>query len=72
MITNFIYILATSSLLIGSILSFSKDEISDYFYLIGTSLFFIKSSLCLIKDIKGHKKSILLNSDDVRYSAINE
>jgi hypothetical protein len=71
MITNLIYILATSSLLVGSILSFSKEEVSDYFYLSGTALFFIKSTLCLIKDLKKNKKSILLDSDNVRYSAIN-
>ena len=49
-LTNSIYILATSSLLTGSILTFDKDETADYFYLIGTSLFFIKSGICLVKE----------------------
>lgn len=55
MLNNIIYVLATSSLLTGSILTFDK-ELPDYFYLIGTSLFFIKSSLCLIKDCNKSKK----------------
>ena len=52
MISNIIYVLATSSLLIGSILSFDKEQIDDYFYLVGTSLFFIKSSLNLLSEIR--------------------
>ncbi len=56
MFNNIIYVLATSSLLTGSILTFDKEELPDYFYLIGTSLFFIKSSLCLIKDYNKSKK----------------
>lgn len=57
MFNNIIYVLATSSLLTGSILTFNKEELPDYFYLIGTSLFFIKSSLCLIKDCNKSKKT---------------
>ena len=52
MISNIIYVLATSSLLTGSILSFDKEQMDDYFYLVGTSLFFIKSSLNLITEIR--------------------
>ena len=47
MLTNIIYISATTSLLVGSILSFDSQELPDYFYLVGTSLFFLKSSLSL-------------------------
>lgn len=57
MFNNIIYILATSSLLTGSILTFNKDNIPDYFYLCGTSLFFLKSSLCLIQECKKNKKN---------------
>ena len=52
MISNIIYVLATSSLLTGSILSFDKEQMDDYFYLVGTSLFFIKSSLNLVTEIR--------------------
>lgn len=56
MLTNIIYVSATCSLLIGSILSFESDELSDYFYLIGTSLFFIKSNLNLALEITNRKR----------------
>ena len=52
MFSNIIYVLATSSLLTGSILSFDQEQIDDYFYLVGTSLFFIKSSINLISEIR--------------------
>ena len=52
MLSNIIYVLATSSLLTGSILSFDQEQMDDYFYLVGTSLFFIKSSLNLITEIR--------------------
>ena len=52
MLTNILYVSATTSLLIGSIISFESDELADYFYLLGTSLFFIKSSLNLGLEIK--------------------
>ena len=42
-IINLLYILATGCLMIGSILDFRKDDVSSYFFLIGSSLFFIKS-----------------------------
>ena len=49
-LTNTIYIMATGSLLTGSILTFDDNKVADYFYLIGTSLFFIKSGICLINE----------------------
>ena len=52
MLSNILYVSATTSLLIGSIMSFESDELADYFYLIGTSLFFVKSSLHLGLEIK--------------------
>ncbi len=66
MLTNIIYVSATSSLLIGSILSFDSKELPDYFYLIGTSLFFLKSSLSLAFEIRKKRQHGL----DV-YHAIN-
>lgn len=56
MLSNIIYVLATSSLLTGSILSFDKEQIDDYFYLVGTSLFFIKSSLNLTTEIRNKNR----------------
>ena len=40
MLNNIIYILATSSLLTGSILTFNKDNIPDYFYLWNFIIFY--------------------------------
>ena len=49
MLTNhIIYILATGSLMVGSILDFDKQELPSYFFLAGSSLFFIKSSLSYV------------------------
>ena len=59
MISNIIYVLATSSLLTGSILSFDKEQMDDYFYLVGTSLFFIKSSLNLVTEIRDRNRDNL-------------
>ena len=55
-ISNVLYVSATTSLLVGSILTFEIDEIADYFYLVGTTLFFIKASLSLILEIKNRKR----------------
>lgn len=66
MLTNIIYISATTSLLVGSILSFDSQELPDYFYLVGTSLFFLKSSLSLGLEIRKKQRQGL----DV-YHAIN-
>ena len=66
MLTNIIYISATTSLLVGSILSFDSQELPDYFYLVGTSLFFLKSRLSLGLEIRKKQRQGL----DV-YHAIN-
>ena len=60
-LSHIIYLLATSSLLVGSILTFS-NELPDYFYLIGTSLFLLKALLGLfhkIKNIRRHNYELL-------------
>ena len=57
--SNIIYLLATSSLLMGSLMTFNKNDEPDYFYAIGTVLFFINSIERLISeivDIKLNKK----------------
>lgn len=56
MLTNIIYVSATASLLVGSILSFNSKELPDYFYLIGTSLFFLKAGLSLGLEIRRKKR----------------
>ena len=59
--SHIIYILATSFLLVGSILTF-KNDIPDYFYLIGTSLFLLKALLGFfikIKNINRNKYDLL-------------
>ena len=43
--TNILYIMATGSLLVGSALDFDTDELASYFFLIGSSLFFVKASM---------------------------
>ena len=57
MLSNIIYVSATTSLLVGSILSFDSQEIPDYFYLVGTSLFFLKASLNLGCEIRSNQNS---------------
>jgi prepilin signal peptidase PulO-like enzyme (type II secretory pathway) len=59
MLTNILYVSATTSLLVGSVLSFDQDYLSDYFYLIGTSLFFIKASINLSLEIYKKRKNAL-------------
>ena len=54
MINNIIYLLATISLLIGSILSFNNNH-GDYFYLIGTILFVINSLFRLLENMENKK-----------------
>lgn len=66
MFSNIIYVLATSCLLAGSCISFYRsydnkltlDEIDSYLYLIGTILFFIKATFCLINEIISNKQSL--------------
>ena len=55
MFNNIIYVLATSSLLTGSILTFDY-KIPDYFYLCGTSLFLIKSIISFIQEYKKQRE----------------
>tara|TARA_B110001450_G_C17304317_1_gene352785 strand:+ start:316 stop:513 length:198 start_codon:yes stop_codon:yes gene_type:complete len=64
MFENIIYILATGSLFIGSLLTFKK-EIPDYFYMTGTSLFLIKSIISFIENIKKKKKKRNLFYEDI-------
>ena len=54
MINNIIYLLATISLLIGSILSFNNNY-GDYFYLIGTILFVINSLFRFLENMEKNK-----------------
>ena len=69
MLTDIIYVMATTSLLIGSILTFN-NQIPDYFYLIGTILFVINSCLHFIRNSKetqisiNERISILNNNND--------
>ena len=51
MLTQTLYICSTGSILTGTILSFNKDSIPDYFFLIGTSLFFIKASIHFVRSV---------------------
>ena len=51
MLTQTLYICSTGSILTGTIMTFDKDSIPDYFFLIGTSLFFIKASICFVSKL---------------------
>lgn len=55
-LSHIIYLLATSSLLVGSILTF-RNELPDYFYLIGTSLFLLKALIGFSKKVKNRKNN---------------
>ena len=48
MLIQTLYICSTGSILTGTILTFDKDSFPDYFFLIGTTLFFIKASICFV------------------------
>ena len=50
LLSNILYILATGFLLAASIITF-ENKLPSYLYLIGTSLFFIKSIITLIEYI---------------------
>ena len=63
MFTNIIYVLATSSLFIGSVLTFNK-ELPDYFYMVGTSLFLVKALISFGTDINNY------NYKDYEYDRI--
>ena len=60
MLTQTLYICSTGSILTGTILTFDKDSFPDYFFLIGTTLFFIKASICFVKKLMNY------NNDDDR------
>ena len=53
-LSHIIYLLATSSLLVGSILTF-RNELPDYFYLTGTSLFLVKAIIGFSNKVKNRK-----------------
>ena len=55
MYSNIIYIFATGCLFVGSVLTF-KNELPDYFYMAGTTLFVIKSIYCLYEEINKKEK----------------
>ena len=56
MFLNIIYVLTTVSLLIGSVLSFN-NKLSDYFFLVGFSLFCLNSSKNLLCEIRDKMKA---------------
>ena len=56
MFSNIIYVLATGSLFVGSVLTFEK-ELPDYFYMTGTSLFLLKALIGLGTDIKNYEQN---------------
>lgn len=56
MFSNIIYVLATGSLFVGSVLTFEK-ELPDYFYMTGTSLFLLKAFIGLGTDIKNYEQN---------------
>ena len=51
-----VYLMATISLLIGTLLTFDLNEISNYFYLIGTSLFVLNSAINFNNKHKEYKE----------------
>ena len=55
MLTQTLYICSTGSILTGTIMTFDIDSIPDYFFLIGTSLFFIKASICFCRKLMSGK-----------------
>jgi hypothetical protein len=69
-VNNIIYILATGSLLTGSILSF-EYELPDYFFIVGSSLFLFKALLSLFMEIyiKNYKK--YTNYEDIKNDALS-
>ena len=53
----YVYLMATISLLIGTILTFNRDELSNYFYLVGTSLFVLNSAINFNNKHKEYRKN---------------
>ena len=58
MFSSIIYVLATLSLTIGSVLTFNSN-LPDYFFLAGTSLFFLNSIIKLVDNIIEYRKRYL-------------
>ena len=56
---NVLYVLATGCLMTGSILDFKKDDVASYFFVVGSSLFFVKSLMSLCSYILDSKKKQL-------------
>ena len=56
MFSNIIYVLATISLLTGSLLSFN-EKLSDYFFLVGFSFFCLNYSVNLLCEIRDKMKA---------------
>ena len=52
----YVYLMATISLLIGTLLTFNKDTLSNYFYLVGTSLFVLNSAINFNNKCKENRK----------------
>ena len=42
---NVLYVLATGCLMTGSIMDFNHNDLPSYFFVIGSTLFFVKSLL---------------------------
>jgi len=62
MLSNILYVSATLSLVIGSVLGFDRKEPVDYFYLVGTSLFLIKAVLSLVNETRTIKSKSVYES----------
>jgi len=62
MLSNILYISATSCFVIGSALAFDYKEPADYFYLIGSSLFLVKAVLSLVNEIRDIKSKSMYGS----------
>ena len=55
MFSSIIYVMATGCLFVGSILTYN-NELPDYFYMAGTSLFLLKSIITLFSSIKEYRR----------------
>ena len=53
---DIIYVSATSLLLAGSTLEFDSERLSSYFFVSGSGLFLLKSSISLIKSINKYRR----------------
>ena len=55
MFSSIIYVMATGCLFVGSILTYT-NELPDYFYMAGTSLFLLKAIISLFSSIKEYRR----------------